>query len=60
MPRRGRRVRTKPAPGSDPTPGKSAVLGNKETEALDAGEAELNKQSDRLEELKRQKPPHYS
>gem|GEM_PF-6756936 len=60
MLRKLRRVRTKPAPGSDPTPGKNVVLGNQETVELDAGEAELNKQSVRLEELKRQKPPHYS
>lgn len=60
MPNRKRRVRTKPVPGSDPTPGKNAVLDNQEGLSLDHPEVDLNKQPTRLEELKLQKPPHYS
>lgn len=61
MPRKHRRVRTEPVPGSDPEPGVNNVLGNKETEITSIEDApKTNELPRRLAELKEQKPPHYS
>ncbi|MGB3414682.1 MAG: hypothetical protein WBA28_08210 [Microbacteriaceae bacterium] len=57
-PKKSRRVRTKPAPGSDPEPGKNASLGS-EDELEGHSESAAQKRKSLKSWYQSQKPPHW-